>query len=60
VATRAGRPTAFRAAGTALATNPLPILVPCHRVLPTGGGSGGYRGGPAAKARLLALEGAER
>jgi methylated-DNA-[protein]-cysteine S-methyltransferase len=57
VAARAGRPRAFRAAGSALATNPLPILVPCHRVLPVGGGLGGYRGGAAAKARLLALEG---
>lgn len=59
VATRAGSPAAFRAAGSALATNPLPILVPCHRVLPTGGGLGGYRGGAEAKARLLHLEGAE-
>lgn len=58
VARDAGRPTAYRAAGTALATNPLPILVPCHRVLPTGGGLGEYRGGTAAKARLLGLEGA--
>jgi methylated-DNA-[protein]-cysteine S-methyltransferase len=56
VAARAGRPRAFRAAGTALATNPLPILVPCHRVLPAGGGLGGYRGGAPAKAQLLALE----
>jgi methylated-DNA-[protein]-cysteine S-methyltransferase len=58
VATRAGSPAAFRAAGSALATNPLPILVPCHRVLPASGGLGDYRGGAAAKARLLALEGA--
>ena len=58
VATRAGRPTAVRAAGTALATNPLPIVVPCHRVLRTGGDVGSYRGGPEAKARLLRLEGA--
>jgi methylated-DNA-[protein]-cysteine S-methyltransferase len=55
----AGSPAAFRAAGTALAHNPLPILVPCHRVLPAGGGLGGYRGGAAAKAQLLALEGAD-
>ena len=54
---RAGRPSAFRAAGSALACNPLPILVPCHRVLPAGGGLGGYRGGSDAKASLLALEG---
>jgi methylated-DNA-[protein]-cysteine S-methyltransferase len=58
VATRAGSPAAFRAAGSALASNPLPIVVPCHRVLPTGGGLGGYRGGAGAKARLLGLEGA--
>ena len=58
VATRAGSPNAVRAAGTALATNPLPIVVPCHRVLRTGGGLGQYRGGPEAKAALLSLEGA--
>jgi methylated-DNA-[protein]-cysteine S-methyltransferase len=57
VATRAGSPRAVRAAGTALATNPLPIVVPCHRVLRTGGGLGAYRGGAAAKAALLQLEG---
>jgi methylated-DNA-[protein]-cysteine S-methyltransferase len=58
VATQAGSPAAVRAAGTALATNPLPILVPCHRVLRTGGALGSYRGGPEAKAQLLGLEGA--
>jgi methylated-DNA-[protein]-cysteine S-methyltransferase len=58
VATSAGSPNAVRAAGTALATNPLPIVVPCHRVLRSGGGLGLYRGGPEAKARLLQLEGA--
>jgi methylated-DNA-[protein]-cysteine S-methyltransferase len=58
VATQAGRPAAVRAAGTALATNPLPIVVPCHRVLRSGGGLGAYRGGPQAKAQLLSLEGA--
>ena len=57
VATSAGSPNAVRAAGTALATNPLPIVVPCHRVLRTGGGLGQYRGGPEAKAQLLQLEG---
>jgi len=56
VATRAGSPAAFRAAGSALATNPLPIVVPCHRVLPASGGIGDYRGGAEAKARLLDLE----
>lgn len=58
IAGRAGSPAAFRATGSALATNPLPIVVPCHRVLPSSGGIGRYRGGSAAKARLLALEGA--
>lgn len=58
VAARAGSPAAFRATGTALATNPLPILVPCHRVLPSSGGIGQYRGGSEAKAHLLGLEGA--
>jgi methylated-DNA-[protein]-cysteine S-methyltransferase len=58
VAARAGSPSAFRAAGSALAANPLPIVVPCHRVLPASGGLGGYRGGCEAKAQLLALEGA--
>jgi len=58
VAAAAGSPRAFRAAGTALATNPLPIVVPCHRVLPAGGALGSYRGGAEAKARLLGLEGA--
>jgi methylated-DNA-[protein]-cysteine S-methyltransferase len=58
VATEAGSPNAVRAAGTALATNPLPILVPCHRVVQSGGGLGRYLGGPETKERLLALEGA--
>jgi methylated-DNA-[protein]-cysteine S-methyltransferase len=56
VAAEAGSPRAVRAAGTALAANPLPILVPCHRVLRSGGGLGQYRGGVAAKASLIELE----
>jgi methylated-DNA-[protein]-cysteine S-methyltransferase len=56
VATAAGSPNAVRAAGSALATNPLPILVPCHRVLRTDGRLGQYRGGQAAKTQLLSLE----
>src|SRR4051794_36911482 len=56
VAVAAGSPNAVRAAGSALATNPLPILVPCHRVLRTDGGLGRYLGGQAAKTRLLTLE----
>ena len=51
VATRAGSPSAVRAAGTALATNPLPIVVPCHRVLRTGGGLGGYARRPRGQGR---------
>ena len=58
VATQAGSPAAVRSAGTALATNPLPILVPCHRVLRSDGALGSYRGGPEVKAQLLGLEGA--
>jgi len=57
VATRAGSPRTVRAAGTALATNPLPIVVPCHRVLRTGGCLGGYTGGLERKQFLLELEG---
>jgi methylated-DNA-[protein]-cysteine S-methyltransferase len=56
VAVAAGSPNAVRAAGSALATNPLPILVPCHRVLRTDGGLGQYLGGQAAKTQLLTLE----
>jgi methylated-DNA-[protein]-cysteine S-methyltransferase len=58
VATKAGRPAAVRAAGTALALNPIPIVVPCHRVLRSDGALGNYRGGVDMKARLLTLEGA--
>ena len=58
LAAAVGNPKAVRAVGSACATNPLPLVVPCHRVLPSGGGLGGYRGGPAAKELLLTLEGA--
>lgn len=57
LAARAGRPRAARAVGTACATNPVPILVPCHRVVPGSGGIGSYGGGPERKRVLLALEG---
>ena len=57
VAGRAGRPAAVRAAGNALGSNPIPIVVPCHRVIRTGGGLGGYTGGLERKVRLLTLEG---
>jgi methylated-DNA-[protein]-cysteine S-methyltransferase len=58
LAQRAGNPRAYRAAATACARNPIPILVPCHRVLPGSGGIGNYGGGPARKRALLELEGA--
>ena len=57
VARRAGNPRAPRAAGNALNRNPVPIVVPCHRVLHAGGGLGGYGGGLDAKRALLTLEG---
>ena len=57
VATEAGSPQAHRAAGNALGSNPLPIVVPCHRVLHTGGGLGGYTGGLERKRLLLGVEG---
>jgi methylated-DNA-[protein]-cysteine S-methyltransferase len=57
LAARAGRPLAARATGTACARNPVPIVVPCHRVLPGSGGLGGYGGGPERKRALLELEG---
>ena len=56
VARSVGRPQAVRAVGTACATNPLPVVVPCHRVLRGDGGLGGYVGGLAAKTALLELE----
>jgi methylated-DNA-[protein]-cysteine S-methyltransferase len=58
MAARAGSPRGFRAAGNALGTNPLPIVVPCHRVLHAGGGLGGYTGGLERKRALLAVENA--
>lgn len=60
VATQAGNPAATRAAGNALGSNPIAIVVPCHRVLRTGGGLGGYGGGLPVKESLLRLEGVLR
>lgn len=60
VATAAGSANAVRAAGTALATNPLPIIVPCHRVVRSDGVVGNYRGGPDRKRALLEREAAHR
>jgi methylated-DNA-[protein]-cysteine S-methyltransferase len=56
VAELVGNPKAVRAVGTACATNPLPVVVPCHRVLRSDGTLGGYIGGIAAKTALLRLE----
>jgi methylated-DNA-[protein]-cysteine S-methyltransferase len=58
VAADAGSPRGSRAAGNALGSNPVPIVVPCHRVLHSGGGLGGYGGGIERKRWLLELEGA--
>lgn len=59
VAKRAGNPKASRAAGGALNSNPIPIVVPCHRVVGSTGALVGYAGGLEAKKRLLAIEGAD-
>ena len=56
VAQHIGHPRAVRAVGTALGRNPVPFIVPCHRVLQTGGGLGGYLFGTDVKSRLLSLE----
>ncbi|HEX2196875.1 MAG TPA: methylated-DNA--[protein]-cysteine S-methyltransferase [Actinomycetota bacterium] len=57
VARKAGNPAASRAAGNALGSNPIPVVVPCHRVLRTNGSLGGYGGGLDVKEHLLRLEG---
>ncbi len=59
LARRAGSPRAMRAVGQAMARNPLPLVVPCHRVIALGARIGGYTGGLARKRALLALEGVE-
>lgn len=58
LASEAGSPRGARAAGNALGSNPIPIVIPCHRVLHAGGGLGGYGGGLERKRWLLELEGA--
>lgn len=58
IARRAGQPKGARATGRALGGNPIPLIIPCHRVLRTGGGMGGYAGGIDRKEYLLRLEGA--
>ena len=59
LAAQIGKPSAARAVGNALGSNPVAIVVPCHRVVPAGGGVGNYGGGPGRKAFLLDLEHAE-
>lgn len=56
LAARIGNPKSMRAVGSANATNPIPIIIPCHRVVAAGGKLGGYAGGRELKERLLALE----
>jgi methylated-DNA-[protein]-cysteine S-methyltransferase len=58
LAARAGSPRAVRAVGTACALNPVPLVVPCHRVVRSDGAPGRYRGGAEVKRRLLAMEAA--
>lgn len=58
IAAKAGNGRAHRAAGTALGSNPIPIVVPCHRIVRSGGEPGSYGGGPEMKRWLLKLEGA--
>ncbi|RSS66668.1 methylated-DNA--[protein]-cysteine S-methyltransferase [Streptomyces sp. WAC06614] len=57
LAARVGQPGAAQAVGAAMGSNPLPIVVPCHRVVENGGGLGGFGGGLETKRALLALEG---
>ncbi|MFQ5856066.1 MAG: methylated-DNA--[protein]-cysteine S-methyltransferase [Anaerolineae bacterium] len=56
LAEEAGRPRAYRAVGQAMAVNPIPLIVPCHRVVRSDGGLGGYAGGLEVKRRLLDME----
>jgi AraC family transcriptional regulator of adaptative response/methylated-DNA-[protein]-cysteine methyltransferase len=60
VARSIGQPRAVRAVARACATNPVALVVPCHRVVQTGGGLGGYRWGVRRKAKLLEKEGGRR
>ena len=58
LAARVGNPRAVRAVGSTMRTNPIPIVIPCHRIVASGGGLGGFGGGLDMKRQLLALEGA--
>ena len=57
IAKAIGSPNSVRAVGTACRENPLPIIIPCHRVVPSSGGYGNYSGGASMKRRLLEIEG---
>lgn len=57
IATHLGHPHAARAVGKALATNPFPVIIPCHRAIRTDGALGGYQGGLLMKKKLLEMEG---
>lgn len=57
IARRIGVPGAARAAGNALAANPFPLVIPCHRAVRSDGGIGGFQGGPVMKRALLEMEG---
>jgi len=59
IAGHLGRPTSARAVGTALATNPFPIIIPCHRAIRSDGRLGGYQGGLGMKRKLLEMEGVD-
>ena len=56
IAEAVGSPRAYRAVGTACAENMIPIIIPCHRVVPSSGGVGNYAGGSSLKTRLIELE----
>jgi len=60
IAERVGSPNAYRAVGSACGANPIPIVVPCHRVVASNGGLGGFGGGLALKKRLMEIEGIQR
>jgi methylated-DNA-[protein]-cysteine S-methyltransferase len=57
IAARIGRPAAYRAVGNAVGANPIPIVIPCHRIVASDGGIGGFSSGLSNKKKLLALEG---
>ncbi len=60
IATRIGKPLAYRAVGTAIGNNPIGYFVPCHRILKSDGGIGGFRWGTACKQAMLAYEAAQK